>query len=65
MHLTIWEGLRRQLILENATRLDPNNSIFWTNMGWAYNELGRFDKAYDALDRAIKTDPGNKYAQSK
>lgn len=35
----------------------PEKGVFYNNLGWAYMEIGRFDKAEEAVKDAIRRDP--------
>ncbi|MDR9392176.1 MAG: tetratricopeptide repeat protein, partial [Trueperaceae bacterium] len=44
--------------LEVAVDLDPESSLYWTNLGWARYLLGRYDASETASERAVAIDPG-------
>lgn len=46
---------------ENATQLDPTYASAWNNLGIAYEQLGRFEEAKKAYERAIELDPKDQY----
>lgn len=43
---------------EKVVALDPNRSDAWFQMGVSYGEIRWFDKALEAIDRAIGLRPG-------
>ena len=43
--------------LEVAVDLDPESSLYWTNLGWARYLLGRYDASEAASERATQIDP--------
>lgn len=44
--------------LEEARRLDPTRAATHSNLGSVYYELGRYDEAAAAFERALEIDPG-------
>jgi len=42
---------------ENATALDPTYASAWNNLGISYEQLGRFEEAKKAYERALELDP--------
>lgn len=44
-----------------AIKLDPSNSAFHNNLGWAYMEAGRLDEAEASVAEAMKKDPQRQY----
>ncbi len=42
--------------LEIALDLDPESSLYWTNLGWARYLQGRFDASREASARALEVD---------
>jgi Flp pilus assembly protein TadD len=59
-------GLWREATLrwERAVELDPTYAAAWNNLGIGYEQLGQFDRARDAYDRALREEPGNSYIRS-
>jgi Flp pilus assembly protein TadD len=49
---------------ERATELDPTYSAAWNNLGIGYEQLGRFDDARRAYEKAIDVEPGNTYIRN-
>jgi Flp pilus assembly protein TadD len=49
---------------EEATRLDPNYAEAWNDLGVAYEQLGRFEDAKTAYEKARKLQPDNNLIQS-
>src|ERR1017187_10500151 len=56
------KGLWREATLHwvEATRLDPNYAEAWNDLGVAYEQLGRFEDARKAYEKAIKLEPDNR-----
>lgn len=50
-------------VLERVTQLDPQSSSAWTVMGYHYTSLGRFDRARDALEQAVRVQPLDEHAR--
>jgi len=51
------------VVLERVTQLDPQSSSAWTVMGYHYTALGRFDRARDVLQQAIRVEPLDEHAR--
>ena len=49
---------------ERATELDPTYGAAWNNLGIGYEQLGRFDDARKAYEKAIDVEPGNTYIRN-
>jgi tetratricopeptide (TPR) repeat protein len=43
--------------LEQAVKLNPRQPVYLNQLGITYRQLGQFDKARDAYERAIAADP--------
>jgi cytochrome c-type biogenesis protein CcmH len=43
--------------LQKQLRADPSNVDGWHILGWSYLQLGRFNEAVDAYERAVSIDP--------
>ena len=43
--------------LLKAVHLDPDNDLYWTNLGWAYYLIGLLDKSEEASLRAVQLNP--------
>lgn len=48
---------------ERALQDFPTSDVVLNNLGYAYLQLGRYDRALEYLNRAIETDPRNAEAQ--
>lgn len=46
---------------ESATTTDPSYASAWNNLGIGYEQLGRFDDARKAYEKAMELDPKNTY----
>jgi Flp pilus assembly protein TadD len=46
---------------ESATKVDPTYSSAWNNLGIGYEQLGRFDDARTAYEKAMELDPKSPY----
>lgn len=57
------KGLWREAILrwQKATELDPTYAQAWNDLGIGYEQMGKFDEARAAYDKALKIDPNNEY----
>jgi Flp pilus assembly protein TadD len=57
------KGLWREAILrwQMATELDPTYAQAWNDLGIGYEQMGKFDEARQAYDKALKIDPNNEY----
>jgi Flp pilus assembly protein TadD len=49
---------------EKAVETDPTYSAAWNNLGIGYEQLGRFDDARKAYEKALELEPGNTYIRS-
>ena len=49
---------------QKATELDPTYGAAWNNLGIGYEQLGRFDDARKAYEKALEAEPGNTYIRS-
>lgn len=49
---------------ERATEIDPSYGAAWNNLGIGYEQLGRFDDARKAYEKAIDVEPGNTYIRN-
>jgi hypothetical protein len=49
--------------LEKAVFYQPNNSLYWTDLGGANYENKNYQRAYECWTRAVQLDPANKQAQ--
>lgn len=59
-------GLWREATLrwERATELDPGYGAAWNNLGIGYEQLGQFDQARRAYEKAIEVEPNNTYIRN-
>ena len=46
---------------ESATVIDPSYPSAWNNLGIGYEQLGRFDDARKAYEKALELDPKNAF----
>ena len=49
---------------ENATVVDPTYASAWNNLGIGYEQLGRFDDARKAYEKALELEPNNTYIRT-
>jgi hypothetical protein len=49
-------------LLEALVAKDSDYTNAWNYLGWLYNKLGKYDKAVDALKRAIVVNPRDPFA---
>jgi Flp pilus assembly protein TadD len=49
---------------ERATTMAPNYAAAWNNLGIGYEQLGRFDDARKAYEKAMELDPGNSFIKT-
>ena len=56
-------GLWREATVrwEQATKSDPTYAAAWNNLGIGYEQLGRFDDARKAYEKALELEPNNTY----
>jgi Flp pilus assembly protein TadD len=50
--------------LKKAVALDSTNAMFWNNLGYMYNLIGRYAEAEPVLKKAVALDSTNIYAWS-
>lgn len=57
------KGLWKEATLrwEAATEKDPSYAAAWNNLAIGYEQLGRFDDARRAYEKAIELDPDNNF----
>ena len=58
----LWKEATLQF--ENAIETDPTYASAWNNLGIAYEQLGRFDDARTAYEKAMNLDPKNEYIKT-
>ncbi len=52
-------------LVEKAMRLDPESAVYSSSvLGWAYHELGRYEEAIAAQQRALTRNPNYLYAHA-
>jgi Flp pilus assembly protein TadD len=49
---------------ERATQIDPTYAAAWNDLGIGYEQLGRFDEARKAYERALELDPNNQFIRN-
>jgi Flp pilus assembly protein TadD len=49
---------------EKATELDPTYAAAWNNLAIGYEQLGRFDDARKAYDKALALDHSNQFIRN-
>lgn len=49
---------------ETAVKVDPSYAAAWNNLAVGYEQLGRFDDAQKAYEKAAELEPGNSYIRS-
>jgi Flp pilus assembly protein TadD len=49
---------------QKAAEIDPSYSAAWNNLGIGFEQLGRFDDARRAYEKALETDPANTFIRS-
>src|SRR5687767_14747510 len=49
---------------QQAVELDPTYAAAWNNLGIGYEQLGRFDDARKAYEKALEIDPGNTFIRN-
>ena len=54
-------GRKRRTRWERATVTDPTYAAAWNNLGIGYEQLGRFDDARKAYEKALELDPDNTF----
>ena len=55
----LWKDATQRF--EAATKLDPSYAAAWNNLGIGYEQLGRFDDARKAYEKALELDPDNTF----
>jgi Flp pilus assembly protein TadD len=49
---------------QQAVELDPTYAEAWNNLGIGYEQLGRFDDARKAYEKALEIEPGNTFIRN-
>ena len=49
---------------EQAVELDPTYAAAWNNLGIGYEQLGRFDDARKAYEKALELEPNNTFIRN-
>ena len=49
---------------EQAVKIDPTYAEAWNDLGVGYEQLGRFDDARKAYEKAIEVAPGNTFIRN-
>jgi len=59
-------GLWREAVSrwQQAVELDSTYAAAWNDLGTGLEQLGRFDEARKAYERALELDPGNNFIRS-
>ena len=47
-----------------AVQIDPSYAAAWNNLGIGYEQLGRFDDARKAYEKALELDPDNTFIKT-
>jgi tetratricopeptide (TPR) repeat protein len=55
-----WKGLLDWSLI--WTKSEPKNVLAWYDLGYAYDELKRYNEAIEALRQAVRIDPSNENA---
>ncbi|WP_286225682.1 tetratricopeptide repeat protein [Polynucleobacter sp. HIN7] len=63
VHLDLQDDLKAQEALIEATRLQPNHSLAWNNLGSVYQRRSLFEEAYEAYAMAVQINPSHAEAQ--
>jgi Flp pilus assembly protein TadD len=60
------KGLWKEATLrwERATKIDPTYAAAWNNLAIGYEQLGRFDDARVAYEKALVLDPNNNFLKT-
>lgn len=59
VHLQAQRLVEAEADLNSALAREPNNGDAWRLLGMILSQLGRFDRAINALEKAIELQPGN------
>jgi Tfp pilus assembly protein PilF len=49
---------------ERAVELDPTYAAAWNDLAIGYEQLGKFDEARKAYEKALALDPGNQFIRN-
>ena len=49
---------------EKAVELDPTYAAAWNDLAIGYEQLGKFDEARKAYEKAMLIDPGNQFIRN-
>jgi Flp pilus assembly protein TadD len=58
----IWPAAAAQF--EKAVEIDSTHAAGWNNLGVAYEQLGKFDEARKAYDKALEIEPNNTHIRN-
>lgn len=54
-----WEAYEEVIkLLQEAIKLDPSSAAAYSELGFAYRDLGKVPEAIEALEKALELDPG-------
>ena len=59
-------GLWKEAVLhwETATEKDPGYAAAWNDLGIGYEQLGRFNDARKAYEKALQAEPNNQFIRN-
>ena len=55
---------RKRVPLGEGVEIDPTYGGAWNNLGIGYEQLGRFDEARKAYEKALELDPSNTFIRN-
>jgi Flp pilus assembly protein TadD len=58
----LWKEATQRWLM--AVKIDPTYAAAWNNLGIGYEQLGQFNEARDAYEKAVALEPNNNFIRN-